>query len=337
MRTISCLAALLTACASLSAQQLTVDYPDSTLNAPQGQYPIYTPTTGLAVRGQILCPPTFPGLPTTPRTVTRIGVQISGQELYAEFVVRAGSSTQPSLTPTWATNLPDQRIQVDESNTILQGGLNGTTASNIWVEYPLAFPFQWTPGESIVLDITARSAVSGVYCRTAIGTGVGRCINTAYTGQANGSVSTSGGIKFRIVFEDLGWTHSGTGCADSSSTTVGLVHTGVPGLGQNITLGVNSGVQQPFFLVSGLSDQNWLGIQLPLDLGLFGSAGCFLYSSQEALIGPLPAGSSLNATVPNLAFFLGAESFWQGLLIDPNLAIPLPLRTSELVKVTIMP
>ncbi|MBK9387667.1 MAG: hypothetical protein IPN34_22870 [Planctomycetes bacterium] len=263
------LAAIALCAPLLSAQQLTVDYPDSVLNAPQGQYPVYTPPAGGTVRGQILCPPSFAGLPTTPRQVTRVGVQIAGQELYAEFVVRAGSSTQPSLTPTWATNLPDQRVQLDLSNTVLQGGLNGTTAVNQWVEFPLANPFQWTPGESIVVDITARSAVAGVYCRTAIGTGVGRCLNTAYTGQATGSVITSGGIKIRIVFDDQGWVRSGVGCADSTSTVVGLVYAGNLSVGQPITLGLTSGTPLPYFLMGGISNSQWLGIALPLDLGLF--------------------------------------------------------------------
>jgi hypothetical protein len=336
LRSLGCaLAATALSAPALDAQQLTVDYPDSVLNAPQGQYPIFTPTNGATVRGQILCPPTFAGLPATPRQVTRVGVQIAGQELYAEFVVRAGSSTQPSLTPTWATNLPDQRVQLDLSNTVLQGGLNGTTAVNQWVELPLANPFQWNPGESIVLDITARSAVAGVYCRTAIGTGVGRCISTAYTGQASGSVITSGGIKFRIVFDDQGWSRSGVGCPDSTSTVVGLAYAGNVALGQPITLGMTSGAPLPYFLVSGISNTNWLGIALPLDLGLFGAAGCSLYCSQEVLLGPFAATTSLQATVPSSPFFIGAVSYWQGLLVDPALAGPLPLCTSELVTATI--
>lgn len=318
-----------------SAQQLTVDYPDSVLNAPQGQYPVFTPTSGGTVRGQILCPPTFAGLPATSRQVTRIGIQIAGQELYAEFVIRAGSSTQAALTPTWAINLPDQRVQADLSNTVLQGGLNGTTQVNQWVEYPLAFPFTWNPGESIVLDITARSAVAGTYCRTAIGTGVGRCINTSYSGQATGSVSTSGGIKFRIVFDDQGWVRSGVGCADSTSTVVGLATTGNLAVGQPITLGLTSGTPLPYFLMGGLSSSQWLGIALPLDLGLFGATGCTLYCSQEVLLGPFAAATSLQANVPNSPFLVGSVSYWQGLLIDPALGTPLPLCTSELVTGTI--
>ncbi len=90
-------------------------------------------------------------------------------------------------------------------------------------------------------------------------------------------------------------------------------------------------------LMMGLSDQNWLGIQLPLDLGLFDATGCSLYVSQEALIGPLanPGGSaSLQALVPNDPLLTRGTSYWQALIIDPP-ANSFGLVTSNLLAITI--
>src|SRR5262245_16832946 len=110
-------------------QRTVVDYEDSLLaSPPQVAYPFYTPgagSLGQTVRLQLFCPPTFAGLPTTPGLVTRIGFQIAGQEAYSTFVLRAGTTAVPALSTSWATNLPDQRVQRDLSGHVLQGGLSG--------------------------------------------------------------------------------------------------------------------------------------------------------------------------------------------------------------------
>ncbi len=45
----------------------------------------------------------------------------------------------------------------------------------------------------------------------------------------------------------------------------------------------------PCFLVAGNSDKSFLGVPLPLDLGLLGSPGCFLYTN---IVGAVPARTS---------------------------------------------
>ncbi|MHC4896069.1 MAG: hypothetical protein ACYTGW_03075, partial [Planctomycetota bacterium] len=197
------------------AAQTKVYHPDNVLNVPQGQYPIYTPTSGNTVRGQIMIPGTFAGLPKTPGLVTKVGCQIAGQADYTTFVIRAGITTQKTLTATFTTNLPDQRIQVDLSGTKLIGGGTQTNQANKWVEFDICYPFLWNPGDYICIDFTSKSKVAGTYCRTAIGSGVGRVINTSYTPTATtGTVSASGGIKLMVVIDDPTKVVSyGQGCA----------------------------------------------------------------------------------------------------------------------------
>jgi hypothetical protein len=99
------IASILLLMPALSAQT-TVDYPDSAIASPAGQYPVYTPTNGNTVRGQIHCPSSFAGLPTPRAIVSRVGIQLSGQEDYTTFVVRAGVSPVSTMTNSWTQNLP---------------------------------------------------------------------------------------------------------------------------------------------------------------------------------------------------------------------------------------
>ena len=104
--------------------QTTVDYPDSVIRTPpQGQYPIFTPSSGNTVRGQIYCPSTFVSLPKTAMLVTKVGIQIAGNLPYTTFVGRAGTTSLKALGATFATNLVDQRIQFDLSGRNLPGAV----------------------------------------------------------------------------------------------------------------------------------------------------------------------------------------------------------------------
>jgi len=219
----------------LSAQT-KVYYPDTVLNTPQGQYPIYTPTNGNTVRGQIMIPATFAGLPKTGGLVTKVGCQIAGIEDYTTFVIRAGVTTQKTLTTTFSTNLPDQRIQVDLSGTKLTGGGTQPAPANKWVEFDICNPFFWKPGDNVCIDFTSKSKVAGTYCRTAIGTGVGRMLNTSYTPTTTtGTTYTSGGIKLMMVIDDPTKVVTyDKGCPGAGNVTPVLSHRGSTKLGSGV-------------------------------------------------------------------------------------------------------
>lgn len=281
--------------AGLTAQAMVVDYPDSTLGAPAGQYPIYTGTGLNVIRGQSFCPTTFGGLPTQPMLCTRIGIQlaeVTGPVRYAQFVMRAGATQVTALTTTFATNLPDQRVQLDLSGQTLAGGPN----ANIWVEYPLAFPFYWQPGDGVVIDFTTQTSVAGQYLRTAIGTGVPRCISTNYTGSGTGSASTSGGIKFRMVFEPLDVVQWGIGCAGTGNFVPAIGSVGTSNVGSNayaITLTNALGGTLAGFTIG-----------LPADFAIGG--GCHLYNDMTGLVllvttgaGPGTGAASVPLGIPN--------------------------------------
>lgn len=312
----------------LFAQTLTVDYPDSVLTSPAGQYPIYTGTATNVIRGQNFCPGTFAGLPTQPMVCTRIGVQladVTGPVTYAQFVVRVGTTTVPALTNTWNTNLPDQSIQVDLSNQVL----TANSATNVWVEWPLNRPFLYTPGEGIVLDITSQAAVAGQYLRTAIGSGVERMVSTNYAGATTGSPSVSGGIKFRMVFEPGNFVISSPGCAGSGNFVPSIDAIGLPTIGNSsFTLTLSDAL-------GGTLCAMLLGYPAHVDLG----GGCHVRCDGTVLVllassGTTP-GSGTAAfpfPIPNYAWLSGVVFDAQFAVMDPGSGSPLGVAMSSAAK-----
>ena len=224
------------------------------------------------------------------------------------------------LTNTFATNLPDQRVQWDLSGQNLPGGGSGTTAAtqkNVWVEFNICHPFAWKPGQALVVDITAKSKVGGQYCRSAIGAGVPRMLNLAYTPRATtGTAYTSGGIKLRFVFAPMYAPYVlGTGCAGTNRAVPKLTATGKTKIGNSGIVIVNMTNARPNaanFLVVGLTC---------IDLPIFG--GCTIYPQLHILLG-----GSTNATggtgtvfpVPKDPTLDGISITLQYAIDDPNTA-----------------
>jgi hypothetical protein len=209
---------------------------------------------------------------------------------------------------------------------------------------PLTTPFAYDPAQGdLLMTVEMRRSGSsswGAFER-ASGAGSGRVYaNTGSTGNASGSIDAIGLVTLFDGPQCAGRVVSrGAGCVDSTRTPLVLSSSGCPDRSTSFSLDVATGAanQAPVLLMMGLSDQNWLGIQLPLDLGIFGATGCSLYVSQEALVGPLAnpgGGASLQALVPNDPLLTRATSYWQGLIIDP-LANSFGLVTSNLLAVTI--
>lgn len=319
-------------CAAASAQAITVDYPDSTIGANAGQYPIYTGTGLNVIRGQSFCPGTFAGLPTTPMVCTRVGVQlaeVTGPVTYAQFVVRVGSTTVTALTNTWATNLPNQTVQVDLSNQLLHGG----SGVNQWVDWPLAAPFLYTPGDGIVLDITSQASVAGQYLRTAIGTGVPRMVSTAYGGGPTGGTPlTSGGIKFRLVFDTGGFFVSEPGCTGSGSLEPQIGAMGQP------TLGNSSFVLTLQNALGGTLCGLLIGFPTHFDIG----GGCIVRCDGQALVLLATSGTGPGAGTAAWPFPIPTDTWLTGLVLDsqwgvfdPGSGSPLGIATSSNAKLVL--
>lgn len=328
----SVLSAFLVASALVAQTTTVVDFPDSTLGAPAGQYPIYTGTGTSVIRGQSFCPGTFAGLPTTPMVCTHVGVQlaeVTGPVQYAQFVVRVGATTATALTGVWASNLPDQRVQVDMSGQTLSGGGVGV---NQWVEWPLAAPFLYTPGQGVVLDITSQAATAGQYLRTAIGTGVARVISTNYSTGINGGVSASGGIKFRLVFASSGFVVHAQGCGGSGNIAPEIGSIGDP------TLGNQSFVLTLQNALGGALCGLLIGYPTNLDIG----GGCRVTSDGIGFVlmgasgaGPGTGTAAFPFPIPSQTWLTGVVFDTQWGVLDPGSASPLGIAMSSSAKLVL--
>lgn len=326
--------------AAPAAQELRVDYPDSTLvSPPELLFPFYTLGSGGTVRYQVQCPATFPGLPATPHVVTKVGFQLAGRAAYSRFEVRFGTTTLPGLTAGWTGNLPDQRIQHDLSGTVLQGGVQAGVPVNQWVELDLAYPFVWRPGESLTLDIVSSAAAPGAWCTTG-SAAIPRSYEAPWRpGSTGGVLVPTGGLKLRIVFEPLGFPRFGQGCAGSGGFAPQIAATGSSAIGGtvNVRLGGALGGASSLLLL-GLSKRDAPFGSLPFALG----GGCELLVSVDATLvrtatgsGPGTGTASAPLTVPNDPSLRGAVLFAQWLQFDPNTPAALPVVTSDALAIPV--
>jgi hypothetical protein len=329
------IASILLLMPALSAQT-TVDYPDSAIASPAGQYPVYTPTNGNTVRGQIHCPSSFAGLPNTKAIVSRVGIQLSGQEDYTTFVVRAGVSPVSTMTNSWTQNLPDQRVQADLSGTKLMGGMNGSSAVNIWYEFELNYPFLYNPGDNLIVDITAKSKVAGTFCRSAIGSGVPRALDTSYTATSAGptAVYTSGGIKLRFVFQPIQGVIFGKGCPGTGNFTPQISVKGTMQLASPVIISMNNGL-------GGATTLSFLGI-LPLIRPLPLGGGCELLVSPDIISvlgaagsGPGNGAASVAFAVPNDPNLKSGVLSFQWAQLDQGSGALVPFTFSDGAKIVI--
>ena len=318
-------------------QTLVVDYDDGALASPPALgFPFYTPgggSAGQTVRVQFHCPPGFGALPTTPMLCTRVGVQLAGQATYGTFRIRAGSSPVTALTNVWAQNLPDQRLQHELDGAPLDFGPNAD-----WVEWDLAHPFVFQPGQGVVLDLTTNLASIGSFLGTAVTTApTPRLLDLDYQGLPVGPAPrTSGGLKFRMVFEPLGSLSGyGAGCAGQGGFVPEIGANGVAAVG-SAGFAIELSSAAPGTL-TGLLLGTARGVGAPFSLPRSFGGGCALLHSAD-----LPAGSvvttggaagsgtaNLPLPVPNDPGLVGAVLFAQWAQIDPASSSPLGITFSD--------
>jgi len=303
---------------ALSFAQEVVHFPDSAHAAPPANiaFPFYTPgggAAGLDVRAQFLCPDAF--LSTQPITagyVTHVGFSIGGEAAYGQFVLRAGVAGSASLGADWAQNLPDQRVQLDLSGQVVQGGGSASAPSNEWRDFELAFPFHYAPGDELVVDLTTSIAVIDEYLTTSpSGGGVPRVYNYAYAPGAPANQADNSGLKIRFTFVPLEVIPFGAGCQASNGLVPALHSVGAPQLGQSLVLYADQALAGGLgVFVYGFSRQDVQGAPLPIDLG----GGCALLTSADALVPSLIGASGVagtDLTFPNDPSLEGAVLFCQ--------------------------
>lgn len=226
-----------------------------------------------------------------------LAIDSSGQAYTADFIFQDGLYT----------------VDLNTGAATFVGGFN---IGNVSLQAGLAFD-----GSDVLWAITSGGAIYS--------------IDTA-TGAATFSASVSvGGGWEGLAILDTGVVFHGSGCRDSLGSQLRMRSSGQPILGSNFGLRCEYGAAVPYLLIGGLSDQNWLGIVLPIDLTPAGANGCSIYTSQEIQAGLFSAGTGLNVQIPRDPTLNGGVSHWQALVFDPGLGGGLPLATSNYATVTL--
>lgn len=258
------------------------------------------------------------------------------------------ASTPMALNSTFDQNHGPDRTQVF-SGTLNVGPL---LVQNLQFTHvmPLATPFRYDPAQgNFLVDLVCTSvtgSLSGVQGAFNTHPGVvGRIANTTSATAPTANFPATSTQNFAYEIELTGTTCNGrvvlrgTGCNDAGGVPLAISYRGCPDrlTTLNTAVAMSAANQGPTFLMIGLSDLQWLGIQLPLDLGLLGATGCSLYVSQEVLVGPLtPVGGAASFALPIPAggFLVGARAHLQYANLSPG-ANPLSLVTSGYLDLTI--
>lgn len=214
----------------------------------------------------------------------------------------------------------------------------------------LTTPFVYDPSlGNFLIDLKCTSAtgsLSGAHGPFNSHPGVGRIVSTSSAGATTSNFPANGTTQnFAYTIEITGTTClgavvlRGVGCPDAGSVPLTMTYSGCPDRQATFQPRVNLSVANngPTFLMIGLSDTQWSGIQLPLDLGLLGATGCQLYVSQEVLIGALTPSNgvaSVSIPIPAGNYLIGARAYFQYANISPG-ANGLSFVTSDYVSVTI--
>ncbi len=333
-------AALAFAASPTHAQSHVVDVDDGVLvQPPSVAFPFYTPgggVLGYTTRAQSFCPPTFAALqPLSRSLVTHVALQLAGREVYDVFTLRAGATTVPALTHSFATNLPDQRPHVDLRGVTLEGGAVGGVPTNRWVTFALDRPFVWSPGEGVVVDVTAKIAFTDRYCTTGTSPNLQRLTDQDHRGGATGTLQQSNGLKFRLVFEPLDVVRFGASCPGSGGGRPTLGSIGDATLGStNYALTLTGALPNaPTALLFGASRRSMAGgVALPFAFG----GGCEWQTSAEVALavvvaGGAPGQGTANAplAIPNAPALQGEAFYVQWAQLDFASVATVPVTTSE--------
>jgi virginiamycin B lyase len=145
-------------------------------------------------------------------------------------------------------------------------------------------------------------------------------------------LALSGTRRIGLVQLAPAMTPIGGGCAGAAGVAT-MVATGLPRIGASVTFAVANSTAPVGALMYGFSSATWNGTPLPIGLGGFGAAGCFVHVALDiatVLVPPAP----VTVAVPVDQSLNGFTWFAQwALLLDPS---GVPIVTTDAVGVRVI-
>lgn len=131
----------------------------------------------------------------------------------------------------------------------------------------------------------------------------------------------------------------GVACADGAGSSRRLTWSGSTARNATLQLGVDAGTNPLLaLLMFGFSATQAGPLTLPAELTPFGAPGCHLYTSPDAMAGPIPAGTTLPVPMPSAPTTVGMVVFAQAVILDPSpTANAAGLAFSDLLRMIVVP
>ena len=210
--------------------------------------------------------------------------------------------------------------------TQFTGGSTGSRPSGTTLEVGATLIAEWNDGKVLVAEgANPRRVDLGFYPPSSACSGSGWALGGDLL-MANALHAVSGGARFAPY---------GAGCAGSSGVPT-LDSGGTrPTLGSTFSVVVGNVPNGVVAIVYGFSATAWGPFALPLELGPYGMAGCYLHADIQTAVS---AGGGSTVTqmvlIPNDSNLLGRSVYTQAFVIDQP-ATPLGLTVSNAGRVRI--
>ncbi len=141
------------------------------------------------------------------------------------------------------------------------------------------------------------------------------------SGSENGYVSSG----FPCCPNNAMFQSAGTGCAPSFLSAPTVTGVGLPYVGDDVVVDVSSPAtpNAPGLLIHGFSNtfDPFFGVQLPLDLSIYGFPGCSLYPSNEFVLPILTdatGSAGYSVSIPGFGKWCGRTITYQAFFVAPN-------------------
>jgi len=272
------LAAVLVAGALSAQTQKVVYYTDSSPTA--GSRNAF-PFGNNGIRYQTIVPNgTFGNQPTMIRDILVTGTNSALEIPYSDIEIKMGLTKQVTPTNNWNTNNPNP-------TTVYRGPLRVRFAVGKWGGLGLPKPYLFLPRaatdnlcvEVIVWGVTGYPKRS-FYFPLASGTAARAYAAGWVVSKTNTpATSTTSGCKMGFVVNNGNVAFAGAGCNSSLKTPLTIGASPWPQPNKLFAVTLTGGKPSTLAnLVLGVSHTKWGVANLPLNMGVYGAPGCFIWN-----------------------------------------------------------
>ncbi|MCA8957840.1 MAG: hypothetical protein KDC87_17320, partial [Planctomycetes bacterium] len=270
----------------LGAQQNVKWYPDNLTTGSANAFPFGS----AGIRYQCIVPRANFGTNTVGvlrDILVNAGTYPNTEIVYDDIEIRMGVTSQAIPTTNWSTNNPNPTL-------VYRGPMRIRFQTGTWTAIGLPKPYLFilaNPTDNLCIEvicwaIQGYTAPNNFYFPLASSTANRAFLYNWTNTQTSPPNTGTSGCKMGLVVDSGSVAFAGVGCNSSSNTPLVISTDTYPSAGNPITIKL-AGARSttPALLVVGLSSTKWLGLPLPLDMGIFGAPGCMIWNDPILQVG----------------------------------------------------